>query len=156
MARKTKRAPLHLTTDERNKLNQLSTSRTAPLRAAQRARILLHYSDDIPILQIQKRVNASRPTIYKCIDKALAAGVNAGLKDAYHRPFAPTIDDAAKTWVINLACTKPKYYGLAAEYWTYSALAHYARAHASSSGHPCLSMAAKATVWRILSKTLCE
>ena len=27
--------------------------------------------------------------IYKCIDKALAAGVQMGLKDKYHRPFAP-------------------------------------------------------------------
>jgi hypothetical protein len=64
----------------------------------------------------------SRPTIYKCIDKALAAGVNAGLRDRYHRPHAPQIDDAAKAWVTDLSCRQPKELGLAAELWTLSAL----------------------------------
>ena len=73
------------------------------------------------------------------------------MKDCYHRPFEPTIDDAAKTWVVNLACTKPKDHDLAAELWTLSELAKYTREHAPLSGHPCLSKAAKATVWRILS-----
>ena len=151
MARKTKRAKLKLTTEQQLKLEQLSTSRKAPLREVQRAQVLLHYADAIPILQIQKLANVSRPTIYKCIDKALAAGADAGLKDYYHRPFDPTIDDAAKTWVINLACTKPKDHGLAAELWTYSELAKYTRKNAPPAGHPSLSKAAKATVWRILS-----
>lgn len=151
MARKTKRAKLKLSTEQQLKLNQLSTSRKAPLREVQRAQVLLHYTDDIPIAQIQQLVNVSRPTIYKCIDKALAAGADAGLKDFYHRPFDPTIDDAAKTWVINLACTKPKDHGLAAELWTYSELAKYTRKNAPSAGHPSLLKAAKATVWRILS-----
>ncbi len=108
MARKTKRAKLKLSSEQQLKLKQLSTSRKAPLREVQRAQVLLHYANEIPISQIQQLVNVSRPTIYKCIDKALAAGADAGLKDFYHRPFDPTIDDAAKTWVINLACTKQK------------------------------------------------
>lgn len=151
MARKTKRTKLHLAIEQRSKLQQLSNSLTAPLREVQRAKILLHYANAVPILQIQKLTHISRPTIYKCIDKALAAGAYAGLKDCYHRPFEPTIDDAAKTWVVNLACTKPKDHDLAAELWTLSELAKYTREYAPSSGHPCLSQAAKATVWRILS-----
>ena len=151
MARKTKRAKLQLTNEQRAKLDQLSKSRKAPLREVQRAKVLLHYAEEIPILQIQQLVNVSRPTIYKCIDKALAAGADAGLKDYFHRPFDPTIDDAAKTWVVNLACTKPKDHGLAAEFWTYSELAKHTRKNAPSAGHPSLSKAAKATIWRILS-----
>ncbi len=151
MAPKTKRTALQLTDEQRTKLTQLSQSRKAPLREVQRAKILLHYADAVPIMQIQQRVNVSRPTIYKCIDKALAAGPDAGLKDYFHKPFEPTIDDAAKTWVINLACTKPKDHGLAAELWTYRELAKYTRKHAPSAGHASLSKAVKATVWRILS-----
>lgn len=151
MARKTKRAKLILTEAQHTTLSQLSTSRKAPLREVQRAKILLNYADEIPISQIQRRVHASRPTIYKCIDKALAAGADAGLKDRYHRPFEPTIDEAAKMWVVNLACTKPKDHGLASELWTYSELAKYAREHAPSAGHESLAKAAKATIWRILS-----
>ncbi len=63
MARKTQRAKLHLSDAQRNMLDQLSHSRTAPLREVQRAKILLHYADEVPILQIQKRANVSRPTI---------------------------------------------------------------------------------------------
>jgi len=76
-----------------------------------------------PSGKYKKIVHVSRPTIYKCIDKALAGGAKAGLKDYYHRPFKPIIDSTAKTWVINLACTKPKDHGLAVELWTYSQLA---------------------------------
>ena len=151
MARKTKRAKLHLTDEQRIRLERLSKSRKAPLREVQRAKILLHYADEVPIAQIQRLVNVSRPTIYKCIDKALAAGIDAGLKDLYHRPFKPKIDEAAKAWVINLACTKPKDHGLAAELWTLNELAKYTREHAPAAGYPCLSKAAKATIWRILS-----
>ena len=151
MARKTKREKLILTAEQKHKLEQLSRSRTAPIREIQRAHILLRYSEETSISDIQKQVNVSRPTIYKCIDKALAAGPDAGLKDHYHRPFDPIITVEAKAWVIHIACTKPKDNGLAAELWTYSALAKYVRQNADTSGHPCLSKAAKATVWRILS-----
>ncbi len=151
MARKTKRAKLILTTEQQNKFSHLSQSRKSPVREVQRAKILMHYADEKPISQIQKLVNVSRPTIYKCIDKALAAGADAGLKDFFHRPFDPIIDDAAKTWVVNLACTKPKEHGLAAELWTYSELAKYTRKNAPQAGHQSLAKAAKATVWRILS-----
>ncbi|MBW6498922.1 MAG: helix-turn-helix domain-containing protein, partial [Bacteroidales bacterium] len=100
MARKTQRAPLTLTTDQRNKFEQISKSRTAPLLEVQRAKIILHYADGLPISQIQEQVKVSRPSIYKCIDKALAAGPDAGLKDHYHRPFDPTITVEAKAWVV--------------------------------------------------------
>lgn len=150
MARQTKRARLILTQEQFNQLSQLSASRKAPFRETQRAKILLLYAQGLPITEIQKKATASRPTIYKCIDKALAAGVDVGLKDCFHKPFDPVITDNAKTWVINLACTKPKEHGLAAELWTYSELAKYTRKHAPGDGYDCLANAAKATVWRIL------
>lgn len=92
----------------------------------------------------------SRPTIYKCIDKALAAGVMTGLRDHYHRPRMPEITEEAKAWVVSLACQKPKDLGLAAELWTVASLARYVAEHAAAAGFPRLSTAAKATVWRIL------
>lgn len=150
MARKTQRAPLSLSDDQRSKFEQISKSRTAPLREVQRAKVILHYVDGFPISQIQALVNVSRPSIYKCIDKALAAGPDAGLRDHYHRPFDPIITNEAKAWVVNLACTKPKELGLASELWTLQELAKYSRQHAPKAGHECLSKAAKATVWRII------
>ena len=150
MARKTKRTKLNLSEEQRAQLKELSNSRKAPLREVQRAKILLLYSDEHTMKEIQKQTGISRPTIYKCIDKALGAGAEAGLKDYFHRPFDPLITESAKAWVVNLACTKPKDHGLAAELWTFSELAKFARKHAPTDGHECLAKAAKATIWRIL------
>ncbi len=150
MPRSTNRSPLHLTEEEHLHLVQIAQSRKASVREAERAQIMLKYHERLSITEIQKAVHVSRPTIYKCIDKALAAGIYVGLRDHYHRPFEPTITDEAKAWVINLACTKPKDHGLAAEFWTFSELAKYTRKHAPTEGYESLKHAAKATVWRIL------
>jgi len=58
------------------------TSRTAPAREVERAGVLLKYTAGLSITEIQRQLNVSRPMIYKCIDKAPAAGVQQGLKDA--------------------------------------------------------------------------
>jgi transposase len=152
MARETGRAALVLSAEQRAALAALAASRTAPLREVERAGILLQYAEGQSISAIHRQLGVSRPTIYNCIDKALVAGVNAGLKDAYHRPFAPVITEAAKAWVISVACIKPKDLGLAAELWTLSALARHIAVYAEAAGFPRLARAGKSTVWRILNE----
>ena len=150
MARTTTRAKLVLEPDKLQELQKIAASRTAPLREIQRANILLKYAQGLNICAIRQQTGMSRPTIYKCLDKALAMGADAGLKDAYHRPKPPVIDEAAKAWVIDLACTKPTAHGYAAEMWTRQALAAHARTQGPAAGHPSLARAAKATIQRIL------
>lgn len=144
------RPKLKLSDEEIGILQQKSNSRTLPKQEVQRSQILLSYHQGMNISEIERQVGVSRPSIYKCIDKALAGGIKIGLKDKYHRPRGPVITDEAKLWVINLACTKPKDHGYAAEMWSYSALASHVRKHAGQSGYACLSKAVKATVYRIL------
>ena len=150
MARKTGRAALVISAEEREKLERLQDSRKAPKRETERAAILLSYAAGEGPTVIQQRLGVSRPTIYKCIDKALATGAQSGLKDRYHRSKEPVITEEAKAWVLSLACTKPKDHGLAAELWSLSALARYTREHASAQGHASLARAGKASIWRIL------
>jgi transposase len=150
MAGKTKRAALLLTGDQKTMLKELSRSRTASAREIERAKVLIGYAEGNSIAELQRQTGGSRPTIYKCIDKALAAGVQMGLKDAYHRPHEPEISNEARAWVVNIACTKPKDNGLAAELWTISGLASFVSEHAESAGFPRLAHAGKSTVWRIL------
>jgi transposase len=150
MARKTGRAALRISEEERGELEGLAQSRTAARREVERAGILLRYADGEGISDIERALHVSRPTIYKCIDKALAAGVRSGLKDRFHRPREAVIIESAKAWVIDLACRKPCEMGLAAELWTLSELARYARKHAPPAGHASLAQAGKATIWRIL------
>lgn len=150
MPRKSQRAKLMLTEEQRNELTNIAQSRTAAVREVERAQILLKYAEGVSISTIRSTLNISRPTIYKCIDKALTMGSKTGLKDKYHRPKAPVITEAAKAWVINLACTKPTEHGYAAEIWSHRLLAQHTRQHAPTAGHDCLANAAKATIQRIL------
>ena len=152
MPGKTRRGKLLLTAVDRQRLEEMARSRTAAVREAERAKILLAYVEHRSIADVMRRVGVGGSTVYKCIDKALADGVVAGLKDAYHRPHAPEITEEAKAWVVSLACTKPKDHGRAAEVWSISALAEFVSIHAVEAGHPRLAQAGKSTVWRILNE----
>jgi len=152
MARKSGRAALTLAPEQRKTLEELAASRTAPAREVERAKVLLGYAAGTSITELQRQLGFSRPMIYRCVDKALAAGVQMGLKDKYHRPHEPEITDAAKAWVVNVACTKPKDHGLAAELWTISALASFVSKGARAAGFDRLANAGKSTVWRILNE----
>ena len=150
MARKSGRAALVLTQAQKAMIKELAGSRTAARREVERAKVLLGYADGKSITELQRQLGVGRPMIYKCVDKALAAGVQAGLKDKYHRPQEPEITDEAKAWVVSLACTRPKDHGLVAELWSISALAKFVGEAAEAAGYSRLANAGKSTVWRIL------
>lgn len=152
MAGKSKLAVLILTEKERQRLENLSASHAAPVREVERARLLLQYQSGKSPSAIQRALNISRVTIYHCLHRALEMGVEAGLKDSFHRPREPVIVQADKAWVVHLACTKPKDLGYAAELWTRQALAAHVRGHAAAAGHPSLAGAAKSTVQKILAE----
>lgn len=152
MAGKSRLPKLVLSTGQLSELQQLNQSRTAPLREVQRARILCRYHAGETIAGIARAMEMTRKSVRKWIEKALAMGAEAALRDAYHRPRAPVITEEARAWVVHLACSKPKELGYAAELWTRSLLAGHVRREAVQAGHPSLSRAAKATVQRILAE----
>ena len=146
MAGKSRRAKLVLTREEVERLERLRRSQTAPRREVQRAEILWSYHVGETIAAIARKVSMTRTSVAKWVGKALNVGLAAGLKDAYHRPREPVITEAAKAWVVHLACAKPQEYGYAAELWTRQSLAHHVRRHAVAAGYPALAQAAKANV----------
>lgn len=121
MARLSKRPRLVLTPEEKEHLDELRKSRTAPLREVQRAQILSRYHGGETVSQIAGALKVTRKSVLKWIDKALEMGVKAGMKDLPHQPFEALITDDAKAWVVHLACSQPKDFGYAAELWTRSA-----------------------------------
>ena len=107
MADKTQRTPLVLNDRERQKIQGIAQSRTALLRDVQRAKILLAYADRVSLSSIAMPTGTTRPTVYKCIDKALSMGWEAGLRDLFHRPKEPTMTPEAKAWAVSLgACSR--------------------------------------------------
>jgi transposase len=152
MAGKSKRPKLEIEPEELNRLQRLRQTPTAPLREVQRAQILTRYHAGETVAQIARTLHMTRKSVAKWINRALAMGTKAALKDAYHRPRGPSITEEARAWVVSLACSKPKDLGYAAELWTRSALANHVRRHAVEAGHPSLAKAVKATVQRILAE----
>ena len=146
---KRRRVPLVLTAEEQIMIERLCRARKPERRAAQRAEVLRGYAGGERVSTIALRVGMTRTSVGKWIDRALALGVQAGLRDAAHGAKAK-ITPEAKTWVVHLACTQPKTLGYAAEVWSRRALADHVRAHAAAAGHPALARAGKATVHRIL------
>ncbi len=112
MARKSERASLVLTDDERQQLKQLSGSRTAARREVERSRILLLNADGTSISGVAQALVVTRRTVYKCIDKALAKFVRERAVEAGHH----SLQRAAKAtvWrILNAHDIKPhriKYY----------------------------------------------
>lgn len=151
MANVSKKPLLVLNDKEVEFLKSKSNSKTSPFREVQRAKVLYLYYQKNSITTISSLTNLSRESIYKHLERALNFGVEEALKDTEHSPKEPVITEQAKLWVVNLACTKPKDHGYAAEVWSYDSLAKHTRKHAPAEGHDCLNQAAKATIFRILS-----
>src|SRR5205807_9733068 len=63
-----------------------------------------------------------------------------------------TITAEAKTWLMALACRKPKELDYPHELWTIRLLAAHARQHGPSAGHPSLAKLAQGTVCKILAE----
>src|SRR5687767_9894670 len=136
MAKKSKRPILVMNEEEIKRLENIANSRILPRREVERSQILLLYYKGFGIQDIATKLSTSRPTVYKCIDKALSMSPQAGLKDLPHRSKEPEITLEAKAWVTNLACTQPKDLELAAEVWSRQSLADYVKKHAAGNGHP--------------------
>src|SRR5260370_38030263 len=149
MARASSHPKLVLTDEETKHLDPLRQSKTASFRDVQRAQVLWRYHAGQTVSQIAWALKMTRKSVLKWIDKALQIGVMVGMKDTPHKPREAVITDDAKAWVVNLACSKPKEFGYAAEIWTRTALVRHVPLQSVQAGYPASYTHHKATVHRI-------
>lgn len=88
-----KRSDLVLSEEDKNYLLELCRLRTQPHAIVKRARILLAFSEGMPISRIGKEENRDRPVVERYIDKALFGGIQTALKDLKHSGRPPVITD---------------------------------------------------------------
>lgn len=150
--RTTSKPKLTFTPLEMEKLLSISKSRTLPQREVMRARILLKYIEGQTLTKIAQGLNTNRPLVERCLNKAIAYGVLASLKDLPGRGAKPTITDDAKSWVLSIACQPPKQLGYPHEVWTYSLLKKHIRSKCQESGYGTLSKIDKGVLNKILSR----
>lgn len=145
-----KKEKLHLSDTEREKLQRISHARTEAYRRVERARMLLHYAEGMSIPKIAEALGTTVPKVNRCIDKALALGVEEALQEEQRSGRPPVVTPEAKAWVISLACQKPKELGYSYEVWTQRLLAKHVREHAVSEGHECVRNMSPSSVFRLL------
>ena len=147
-----RKPPLVLSEQEREQLRQVSNSRTEKHAHVERARMLLAYAEGQSVSQIARQLRSTRPRVNRCVNKALARGVEAALEDLPRSGRPREISDEAIAWVISLACTKPVDLGYASELWTYTKLVQHISKQAPEAGYPELRRVTRSGVHGILNR----
>jgi len=139
-----------LTVDEVSALQKVVRTHTAEARTVQRAKILLYSFDGMSDTAIAEKLDINRRSVYNCISKFLAAGVDAALADFARPGRSGAITDAEKAWIIDIACQKPEICGYDQELWTISKLQYYVQSTCEAAGYPGLKTISLSKVWAIL------
>jgi len=139
-----------LTDEDTISLQKIVRTRTAEARTVQRAKILLYSAEGMSDTEIAEKLDINRRSVYNCISKFAAAGVEAALVDLAGRGRPTTITDDEKAWIISIACRKPIEFGYAQELWTLSKLHYQIQMRCEEAGYPELKEIVSSTVWNIL------
>src|SRR5882672_7978112 len=150
MAKWRQAVELAMTEEDMEALTALSRSRTEPASRVSRAAMLLAYREAPSFYAVGQRLGVHHQTVQRCVERAVAYGPLAALKDRPRPGKEPTITAEAKAWLLDLACRKAKDLGYPHELWTTRLLAGHAREHGPAAGHGCLAHLVQGTVCKIL------
>ena len=133
--------------EELNELKRIRSSRKDEKRRVIRASIILDYLDGYSDDRIASRNGINKNTVKNCLSKLREFGVETALNDL-PRPGKPrTITDDDRSWILNLACTKPLDYGYPDELWSYTIMTDHIRKNRDS-----LRNVSRSTVFEILNE----
>jgi len=146
------RRVIALVSDEerRLQLQMVARSRTEPASRVERAQIILAYLAEPSAYAVARTMGVTQQTVTRCLERAAELGVIEALDDRRRSGRDPTITPEARTWLVALACQKPKELGYPHELWTTRLLAAHARDQGPAAGHPSLAKLAQGTVCKIL------
>lgn len=148
---------LTLDEDHRDRLEKMVRSGMTPVIIAQRAKILLEKAEGKTNDEIADDLEINRRTVMLWVNKYQNRDEKDSIDDILSvsegRGRKQEVIGEAKTWLIGIACTKPKELGLAAETWTVTALTKYINQHAIEAGFDRLSTISESGVYKILDKS---
>lgn len=146
-----------LETDHKAVLEKLVKSGMTPVVTVQRAKILLLKEQGKSSSDIADELGISRHTVELWVKKYRSRTSEDSLEYLLNvskgRGRKEEITGGARTWLISIACMKPKDLGYAAEVWTTSSLTKHIRAHAREAGYERLSTITESGVYKILDKS---
>ena len=92
-------------------LTRLARSRTEPVSRAERARMLLAYCEAPSFYAVGRALGVTHQTVERCLRRAEKLGVMEALDDSPRPGRERIITEEARTFVVDLACRKPKELG---------------------------------------------
>lgn len=142
--------------DDKAALEKLVKSKMTPIIISQRARILLYKAKGRSSISIAEELHVNRHTVELWCQKYRNRTDEQTIMDILSvssgRGRKEEITGEAKTWLISIACMKPKDLGYAAETWTTSALTKHINATAKDAGFERLTTITESGVYKILDK----
>ncbi|MCR5406017.1 MAG: IS630 family transposase [Lachnospiraceae bacterium] len=148
---------LQLAPDHKEQLDKLANSGMTPVVIAQRAKILLYKSQGLSNEVVAEKLGINKRTVLLWTNKYVNRNDDDTLETllnvAKGRGCKNEIAGEAKTWLISVACTKPKDLGYAAETWTTSLLTKHIHKTAAEAGFDRLTTISESGVYQILDKS---
>lgn len=141
---------LELNPGDKEKLESIAKSSILSTRTTNRAKAILLKSKGLTYDEIADKLDISSGTVALCINKYKEGGLEDALNDRKGRGAKPKYSDEEKTYVINLACAKPRLLGRPADRWTYTELTKYIHKSAAEMGYPRLANISRSMVRTIL------
>jgi DNA replication protein DnaC/transposase len=112
--------------------------------------MLLAYRETPSFYAVGRALGVTHQTVERCVRRAEKFGVMEALDDSPRPGRERIITEEARTFVVDLACRKPKDLGYPHELWTTRLLTRHIREHGPAVGHKCLANLAQGTLCKIL------
>ena len=145
-----------LQSDDKAELERLVGSGMTPVVISQRAQILLKKAENKSSETVAEELHINRHTVELWCKKYRNRTPDQSLMELLNvaggRGRKEEITGEAKTWLLSIACMKPKDLGYAAETWTTSALTKHIRLSAKEAGYERLATITESGVYKILDK----
>ena len=142
--------------NDRSALERIVSSGMTPVIISKRAMILLKKAENKSSKIVAQEMSINRHTVELWCNKYRKRTPEQTIYDVLNisagRGRKEEITGEAKTWLISVACMKPKDLGYSAETWTINSLTKHIHLVAEDAGYERLSTITKSSVHRILNK----
>jgi len=96
-----------VSTEDRARLAAIIGDRSRPLKHIQRARIVLFSADRLPVLEVARRADVSRPAVWRWQRRYAEDGADALLRDKTRPPGKTPVSLSTVANVVALTCSEP-------------------------------------------------
>ena len=109
-----------LSDEDRQRLGVIACDRSCSLKHIQRAKIVLHSAERLPVLEVARCAGVSRPAVWRWQQRYAEEGVDGLLRDKTRKPGRAPLEAKLVARLLELTCSEPTG---AATHWTGRAMA---------------------------------